>query len=63
MTVSRIKQSKMNYRNLIRLPWEPKLPFVDLNLLQMNLRGERTSAAHENLWNLAVLTTQTRENK
>lgn len=45
------------------LPFEPPLPFVDLSHLQMNLRGGRTFAAHEHLWNLVAATTQLREEK
>lgn len=40
---------------------EESLPFVDLSLSQRHLRGGRTSAAHEHLWSLVVLTTQLRE--
>lgn len=45
----------MNYRNML-WTYGPLLPSVDLNLLQMNLRGGRTFAAHEHLWSLVVLT-------
>lgn len=40
---------------------EPKLPFASLSLLRMNLRGGRTSAALEHLWNLAELTTEIKD--
>lgn len=46
---------------LMRQSWKLKLPFVDQNLLKMNLRGGRTSVVREHLWNLAASTTQIRD--
>lgn len=50
--------SKLELQKYVRL----QLPSVDLNHLQMHLRGGRTFAAHERLWSLVVLTKGLREN-
>lgn len=53
INVEKSNTLRMNYRNRT---YEPLLPSVDLNHLQMHPKEGRTFAAPEHLWSLVVLT-------